>query len=80
MTLETVGTGIIGSGVGTQVAIELTMRRTAERDFLPLQVTNACGPMNEPVPKCSLDDLPSGETTVNTDPPSICGVLVRGGR
>lgn len=67
-------------GVVLEVGIEPTLRHAADLGFVPVLVADACGSVNEPARKRSLDALAFGAGTVMTDSTTISNLMDQGGR
>jgi biuret amidohydrolase len=64
-------------GVATEVGIEPTVRHGADRGFIPVVVTDACGAGNASAAKRSLDALATAGDAILTDISTIAGLLAR---
>lgn len=65
-------------GVATEVGIEPTVRHGADRGFIPVVVTDACGAGNPSAAERSLDALATAGDAILTDISTITGHLARG--
>lgn len=64
-------------GVATEVGIEPTVRHGADRGFIPVVVTDACGAGNPSAAQRSLDVLATAGDAILTDIRTITDLLVR---
>jgi nicotinamidase-related amidase len=64
-------------GVATEVGIEPTIRHGADKGFIPVVVTDACGAGNPSAAKRSLEALAFTGDAVMTDVATITGLLAR---
>jgi biuret amidohydrolase len=62
-------------GVATEVGIEPTVRHGADRGFIPVVVTDACGAGNRAAAKRSFDALAFAGDAILTDIATITGLL-----
>jgi biuret amidohydrolase len=62
-------------GVATEVGIEPTVRHGADRGFIPIVVTDACGAGNEVAAQRSLDALDTAGDAILTDIATLTGLL-----
>jgi biuret amidohydrolase len=65
------------AGVATEVGIEPTVRHGADRGFIPLVVTDACGAGNPSAAQRSLDALATAGDAILTDISTITDLLAR---
>jgi biuret amidohydrolase len=64
-------------GVATEVGIEPTVRHGADRGFVPVVVTDACGAGNATAAERSLESLKFTGDAIMTDVATITGLLAR---
>src|SRR6201997_1536461 len=62
-------------GVATEIGIEPTARHGADLGYIPVLVTDACGPGNEEAAARSIESLKFTGDVLITDTETICGVL-----
>jgi len=62
-------------GVATEIGIEPTARHGADLGYIPVVVTDACGPGNEEAAKRSIESLKFAGDALITDAETICDVL-----
>jgi nicotinamidase-related amidase len=65
------------AGVATEVGIEPTVRHGADRGFIPVVVTDACGAGDHAAAKRCLDVLATAGDAILTDIATITGLLAR---
>ena len=64
-------------GVATEIGIEPTARHGADLGYIPVLVTDACGPGNEEAAKRSIESLKFAGDALITDTETICQILRR---
>jgi nicotinamidase-related amidase len=64
-------------GVATEVGIEPTVRHGADRGFIPVVITDACGAGNAAAAERSLEALATAGDAILTDIGTIAGLLAR---
>jgi len=62
-------------GVATEIGIEPTARHGADLGYIPVLVTDACGPGNEEAAKRSIESLKFAGDALITNTETICDVL-----
>jgi nicotinamidase-related amidase len=62
-------------GVATEVGIEPTVRHGADRGFVPVLITDACGAGNAAAAQRSLDALAAAGDTILTDVETVTALL-----
>src|SRR6266542_1039066 len=62
-------------GVATEIGIEPTARHGADLGYIPVLVTDACGPGNEEAAKRSIETLQFAGDALITNTETICDVL-----
>jgi biuret amidohydrolase len=62
-------------GVATEIGIDPTARHGADRGYIPVLVTDACGAGNEEAAKRSIESLKFAGDALITDTETICDVL-----
>src|SRR5437016_2071276 len=62
-------------GVATEIGIEPTARHGADLGYIPVVVSDACGPGNEEAANRSIESLKFTGDALITDTETICGVL-----
>jgi biuret amidohydrolase len=62
-------------GVATEVGIEPTVRHGADRGFVPVLITDACGAGNAAAAQRSLDALAAAGDTILTDVETVTTLL-----
>ena len=64
-------------GIATEIGIEPTIRHGADRGYIPVIVTDACGAGNDEAGERSLTSIKFTADAVMTDVDTICGLLNR---
>ena len=62
-------------GVATEVGIEPTVRHGADRGYIPVVVTDACGAGNDEAGERSLEEMKFTGDAILTEVETICGLL-----
>ncbi|MEL6162594.1 MAG: cysteine hydrolase, partial [Cyanobacteria bacterium J06628_3] len=64
-------------GIATEIGIESTIRHGADRGYIPVIVTDACGAGNDEAGERSLASIKFTADAVMTDVETICNLLSR---